>query len=218
MALASSCAGARGAADEQRVPPAPTVTTASARATPTRIVLSPHLQSGPPGELTAWLVYGGFLEAAHRVALERSVAGDWLVHADLAARQLIASRVLAGDPRLQGLRSRYLREVLPRILQAGYMREHALLDFTTAGKQALRPGGELGGSGNGPVEEPSAGRTAAYRGWLAEQGLSMVPETWAALRVGTTLVRRSPRRDGPLATARLQAGLAHRAARGRLAR
>jgi hypothetical protein len=176
----------------EAVPPPPE-TAASAAVTPTRVVLSPHLQSGPPAELTVWLIYGGFLETAHRVARQRAMSGDWLVHADLAARQLLAARILARDPRLNGVRSRYLRDALPRIAQAGFIREHALLDFS--------------GSAGGVVEELPAERAAAYRGWLAAQSLGLVPETWAALRVEGTLMRRIPRRDGPLATTRMQASL-----------
>jgi hypothetical protein len=94
------------------------------------VVLSPHLQAGPPAELTVWMIYGGFLETARTVSLERPHTGDWLVHADLAARQVIASRILAGDARFGGLQSRYLRDALPKIAAAGYLKEHALLDFS----------------------------------------------------------------------------------------
>jgi hypothetical protein len=171
--------------------PAPPATAVAGKTSPARVVLSPHLQSGPPAELTVWLVYGGFLETARTFTMKKPLTRDWLVHADLAARQVIASRILANDPRFAGLRSRYLREALPKIAAAGFIREHALLDFS--------------GSAGGAVDPLPLERVTSYRSWLVQQDLHLVPETWAALRVDGVLLRRAPRPDGPMATTRLQA-------------
>jgi uncharacterized protein len=128
-----------------------------------------------------WSAYATLVSATRSALKEKGVAADWLVVGDLVARELLVTSAEFGEPP----QSRYLRETLPKIIAAGFLREHVLLDFD--------------GDAGGEMRALTPKQVYRYMEWLVKERIVVGAETGAGLSInGRVFIRRPARASFPV--------------------